>query len=146
MTGNEFRFFLSCDINLPVTFRIERLEGNLPFPNSPNSGLFLFILFKFIYISNFGILNWLNVLFHESNQFVNVHQFWLNVLYYVIGVNDYYIWSTDTNTRHDTDRLMILENKLIECDLMCLCLAPDMPLIRGVDATEIVMAWTIYFA
>ncbi|XP_073105660.1 phosphatidylinositol 3-kinase, root isoform isoform X4 [Elaeis guineensis] len=30
MTGNEFRFFLSCDINLPVTFRIERLEGNLP--------------------------------------------------------------------------------------------------------------------
>ncbi|PNY03778.1 phosphatidylinositol 3-kinase root [Trifolium pratense] len=37
MTGNEFRFFLSCDINLPVTFRIERLEGNLPFPKSPNS-------------------------------------------------------------------------------------------------------------
>ncbi|XP_077244146.1 vacuolar protein sorting 34 isoform X2 [Tasmannia lanceolata] len=30
MSGNEFRFFLSCDINLPVTFRIERLEGNLP--------------------------------------------------------------------------------------------------------------------
>ncbi|XP_022962160.1 phosphatidylinositol 3-kinase, root isoform [Cucurbita moschata] len=30
MTGNEFRFFLSCDINLPVTFRVERLEGNLP--------------------------------------------------------------------------------------------------------------------
>ncbi|WOL00368.1 phosphatidylinositol 3-kinase, root isoform isoform X1 [Canna indica] len=30
MGGNEFRFFLSCDINLPVTFRIERLEGNLP--------------------------------------------------------------------------------------------------------------------
>ncbi|KAM7484229.1 hypothetical protein LguiA_000238 [Lonicera macranthoides] len=28
--GNEFRFFLSCDINLPVTFRIERLEGTLP--------------------------------------------------------------------------------------------------------------------
>ena len=27
MSGNEFRFFLSCDINLPVTFRIERLEG-----------------------------------------------------------------------------------------------------------------------
>ncbi|CAL5188996.1 unnamed protein product [Lathyrus oleraceus] len=37
MTGNEFRFFLSCDINLPVTFRIERLEGNLPFAKSPNS-------------------------------------------------------------------------------------------------------------
>lgn len=30
MSGNEFRFFLSCDINLPVTFRIERLEGKLP--------------------------------------------------------------------------------------------------------------------
>ncbi|XP_059656126.1 phosphatidylinositol 3-kinase, root isoform isoform X2 [Cornus florida] len=30
MSGNEFRFFLSCDINLPVTFRVERLEGNLP--------------------------------------------------------------------------------------------------------------------
>ncbi|KAK2395675.1 Phosphatidylinositol 3- and 4-kinase family protein [Trifolium repens] len=37
MTGNEFRFFLSCDINLPVTFRIERLEANYPFPKSPNS-------------------------------------------------------------------------------------------------------------
>ncbi|MED6169057.1 hypothetical protein PIB30_017810 [Stylosanthes scabra] len=38
MTGNEFRFFLSCDINLPVTFRVDRLEGNLPLPNkSPNS-------------------------------------------------------------------------------------------------------------
>ncbi|MQL74988.1 hypothetical protein Taro_007359 [Colocasia esculenta] len=30
MSGNEFRFFFSCDINLPVTFRIERLEGNWP--------------------------------------------------------------------------------------------------------------------
>ncbi|KAF4366136.1 hypothetical protein F8388_014854 [Cannabis sativa] len=30
MNGNEFRFFLSCDINLPVTFRIDKLEGNLP--------------------------------------------------------------------------------------------------------------------
>ncbi|KAK1320919.1 hypothetical protein QJS10_CPA03g00525 [Acorus calamus] len=30
MSGNELRFFLSCDINLPVTFRIDRLEGNLP--------------------------------------------------------------------------------------------------------------------
>ncbi|KOM45697.1 hypothetical protein LR48_Vigan06g100300 [Vigna angularis] len=40
MTGNEFRFFLSCDINLPVTFRIERLEGSFPiskFPNSENN-------------------------------------------------------------------------------------------------------------
>nr|XP_043607077.1 phosphatidylinositol 3-kinase, root isoform [Erigeron canadensis] len=36
MTGNEFRFFLSCDINLPVTFRIERLEGHLP-PSSSSS-------------------------------------------------------------------------------------------------------------
>ncbi|CAA3031722.1 Phosphatidylinositol 3-kinase, root isoform [Olea europaea subsp. europaea] len=34
MSGNEFRFFLSCDINLPVTFRIERLEGKLP-PQKP---------------------------------------------------------------------------------------------------------------
>ncbi|KAK1433890.1 hypothetical protein QVD17_10808 [Tagetes erecta] len=33
MTGNEFRFFLSCDINLPVTFRIEKLEGNLSSAN-----------------------------------------------------------------------------------------------------------------
>ncbi|XP_026384357.1 phosphatidylinositol 3-kinase, root isoform-like [Papaver somniferum] len=30
MTGNEFRFFLSCDINLPVTLRVDSLEGNLP--------------------------------------------------------------------------------------------------------------------
>uniref|UniRef100_A0A803L0K8 phosphatidylinositol 3-kinase n=1 Tax=Chenopodium quinoa TaxID=63459 RepID=A0A803L0K8_CHEQI len=30
MSGNEFRFFLSCDINLPVTFRIDRLEVTLP--------------------------------------------------------------------------------------------------------------------
>ncbi|KAL5723815.1 phosphatidylinositol 3-kinase [Ranunculus cassubicifolius] len=37
MSNNEFRFFLSCDINLPVTFRIERLEGKLPPINSSNS-------------------------------------------------------------------------------------------------------------
>ncbi|KAL6294506.1 hypothetical protein ACE6H2_002648 [Prunus campanulata] len=37
MGGNEFRFFLSCDINLPVTFRIERLEGTLRPPKSPSS-------------------------------------------------------------------------------------------------------------
>ncbi|KAB1207894.1 Phosphatidylinositol 3-kinase, root isoform [Morella rubra] len=37
MNGNEFRFFLSCDINLPVTFRIERLEGILPPTKSPDS-------------------------------------------------------------------------------------------------------------
>lgn len=40
MSGNEFRFFLSCDINLPVTFRIERLEGTLRPPKSPSSGTF----------------------------------------------------------------------------------------------------------
>ncbi|KAI9169947.1 hypothetical protein LWI28_019983 [Acer negundo] len=39
MTGNEFRFFLSCDINLPVTFRVERLEGTLSSTNSYNSGI-----------------------------------------------------------------------------------------------------------
>ncbi|XP_022733422.1 phosphatidylinositol 3-kinase, root isoform isoform X2 [Durio zibethinus] len=39
MSGNEFRFFLSCDINLPVTFRVERLEGTLPSTRSPNSGI-----------------------------------------------------------------------------------------------------------
>ncbi|XP_050206335.1 phosphatidylinositol 3-kinase, root isoform [Mercurialis annua] len=39
MSGNEFRFFLSCDINLPVTFRVERLEGLLPSTKSPNSGI-----------------------------------------------------------------------------------------------------------
>ncbi|CAA7402283.1 unnamed protein product [Spirodela intermedia] len=40
MSGNEFRFFLSCDINLPVTFRIDRLEGNLQQPSvsPPESG------------------------------------------------------------------------------------------------------------
>ncbi|KMZ56877.1 hypothetical protein ZOSMA_8G00200 [Zostera marina] len=32
MNGNE-RFFLSCDINLPVTFRIGSLEGSLPESN-----------------------------------------------------------------------------------------------------------------
>ncbi|KAL2903273.1 Phosphatidylinositol 3-kinase VPS34 [Bienertia sinuspersici] len=37
MSGNEFRFFLSCDINLPVTFRIDRLEGVLPSLKPPNS-------------------------------------------------------------------------------------------------------------
>ncbi|PSS28620.1 Phosphatidylinositol 3-kinase [Actinidia chinensis var. chinensis] len=37
MSSNEFRFFLSCDINLPVTFRVERLEGNLPAAKPPNS-------------------------------------------------------------------------------------------------------------
>ncbi|KAF9622887.1 hypothetical protein IFM89_035120 [Coptis chinensis] len=37
MSGNEFRFFLSCDINLPVTFRIERLEGKLARTLSSNS-------------------------------------------------------------------------------------------------------------
>lgn len=39
MSGNEFRFFLSCDINLPVTFRVERLEGHLPAAKSSNSGI-----------------------------------------------------------------------------------------------------------
>ncbi|EPS60252.1 phosphoinositide 3-kinase, partial [Genlisea aurea] len=37
MTGNEFRFFLSCDINLPVTFKIERLEGKLLPRRPPDS-------------------------------------------------------------------------------------------------------------
>ncbi|KAH9773220.1 phosphatidylinositol 3-kinase VPS34 [Citrus sinensis] len=37
MSGNEFRFFLSCDINLPVKFRVDRLEGTLPSIKSPNS-------------------------------------------------------------------------------------------------------------
>ena len=35
MNGNEFRFFLSCDINLPVTFRIEALDGDPPAVPSP---------------------------------------------------------------------------------------------------------------
>ncbi|KAG4392218.1 hypothetical protein GLYMA_04G094500v4 [Glycine max] len=39
MTGNEFRFFLSCDISVPVTFRVERLEGNLPLPNPKSPDL-----------------------------------------------------------------------------------------------------------
>ncbi|KAI6694834.1 hypothetical protein NL676_022544 [Syzygium grande] len=34
--GNEFRFFLSCDIDLPVTFQVENLEGALPAKHSPN--------------------------------------------------------------------------------------------------------------
>ncbi|XXG72702.1 hypothetical protein AAC387_Pa07g1741 [Persea americana] len=37
MSGNEFRFFLSCDINLPVTFCVDRLEGNLPAPAKSDS-------------------------------------------------------------------------------------------------------------
>ncbi|ESW29431.1 hypothetical protein PHAVU_002G070100 [Phaseolus vulgaris] len=37
MTGNEFRFFLSCDINLPVTFRVERLEGSFSLSKFPDS-------------------------------------------------------------------------------------------------------------
>nr|ANG60478.1 phosphoinositide 3-kinase [Nicotiana benthamiana] len=37
MSGNEFRFFLSCDINLPVTFRIEKLEGKLLTPKLSDS-------------------------------------------------------------------------------------------------------------
>ncbi|KAJ4973014.1 hypothetical protein NE237_006188 [Protea cynaroides] len=39
MSGNEFRFFLSCDIGLPITFRIERLEGNLPATKSSGSAI-----------------------------------------------------------------------------------------------------------
>jgi phosphatidylinositol 3-kinase len=42
MSGNEFRFFLSCDINLPVTFRIESLDGDTPV--RPPAGLFLGLL------------------------------------------------------------------------------------------------------
>ncbi|XP_041990822.1 phosphatidylinositol 3-kinase, root isoform isoform X1 [Salvia splendens] len=37
MARNEFRFFLSCDINLPVTFKIERLEGKLSARKPPDS-------------------------------------------------------------------------------------------------------------
>lgn len=29
MSGNGFKFFLSCDINLPVRLKIESLEGSL---------------------------------------------------------------------------------------------------------------------
>lgn len=43
MSGNEFRFFLSCDINLPVTFRVERLEGNLPPAKSSDPGALLIL-------------------------------------------------------------------------------------------------------
>jgi phosphatidylinositol 3-kinase len=39
MGANEFRFFLSCDINSPVTFRIEKLDGNLPVKKSSDSGV-----------------------------------------------------------------------------------------------------------
>ncbi|KAJ6676742.1 PHOSPHATIDYLINOSITOL 3-KINASE CATALYTIC SUBUNIT TYPE 3 [Salix viminalis] len=40
MSGKEFRFFLTCDINLPVTFRVERFQGPLPsLSKSPNSGI-----------------------------------------------------------------------------------------------------------
>lgn len=34
MSGNEFRFFLSCDINLPITFRVETLDGQISNPFS----------------------------------------------------------------------------------------------------------------
>lgn len=46
MSGNEFRFFLSCDINLPLTFRIERLEGTLNRPKSTSSGTFSISIFR----------------------------------------------------------------------------------------------------
>ncbi|CAL9247934.1 unnamed protein product, partial [Arabidopsis halleri] len=39
MGANEFRFFLSCDINSPVTFRVEKLDGNLPVKKSSDSGV-----------------------------------------------------------------------------------------------------------
>ncbi|KFK40782.1 hypothetical protein AALP_AA2G040200 [Arabis alpina] len=38
MGASEFRFFLSCDINSPVTFRIEKLDGALPVKKSTDSG------------------------------------------------------------------------------------------------------------
>ncbi|XP_047330711.1 phosphatidylinositol 3-kinase, root isoform [Impatiens glandulifera] len=38
MSNHEFRFFLACDINVPVTFRVERLEGNFPSSKTLNSG------------------------------------------------------------------------------------------------------------
>eukprot|EP00249_Psilotum_nudum_P022815 c28649_g1_i1 orf=409-2850(-) len=39
MSGNEFRFFLSCDINLPVTFRVETLDGQPYDPSVPEESL-----------------------------------------------------------------------------------------------------------
>uniref|UniRef100_A0A0D6QW47 phosphatidylinositol 3-kinase n=2 Tax=Araucaria cunninghamii TaxID=56994 RepID=A0A0D6QW47_ARACU len=37
MGGNEFRFFLSCDINSPVAYRVDRLEGTPPKKSSSES-------------------------------------------------------------------------------------------------------------
>lgn len=54
MSGNEFRFFLSCDINLPLTFRIERLEGTLNRPKSTSSGTFSISIFRSVRF-NFSI-------------------------------------------------------------------------------------------
>ncbi|CAF2040491.1 BnaA09g14140D [Brassica napus] len=39
MGASEFRFFLSCDLNSPVTFRIEKLDGTLPVEKSTDSGV-----------------------------------------------------------------------------------------------------------
>ncbi|KAL8153387.1 hypothetical protein V2J09_011147 [Rumex salicifolius] len=39
MSGTEYRFFLSCDTSLLVTFRIDRLDGNLPSLKPSNSGI-----------------------------------------------------------------------------------------------------------
>lgn len=39
MSGNEFKFFLSCDINLPVRLKIESLEGSLSQVNENPSKL-----------------------------------------------------------------------------------------------------------
>ncbi|KAL1221073.1 Phosphatidylinositol 3-kinase VPS34 [Cardamine amara subsp. amara] len=39
MGASEFRFFLSCDLNSPVTFRIEKLDGYLPVKKSTDSGV-----------------------------------------------------------------------------------------------------------
>ncbi|XP_057848847.1 phosphatidylinositol 3-kinase, root isoform isoform X1 [Cryptomeria japonica] len=38
MSGNEYRFFLSCDINSPVAYRVDRLEGNPPKISSSADG------------------------------------------------------------------------------------------------------------
>lgn len=54
MSGNEFRFFLSCDINLPVTFSIEKLEGVLPPIKSTNTGTFFFFVYNYISYVPFG--------------------------------------------------------------------------------------------
>lgn len=51
MSGNKFRFSLSCYINPPLTFRIDKLKGKFPTPNKlSDSGNLCFLVTNFWFI------------------------------------------------------------------------------------------------